>query len=143
MEQALADVRTALERETQRRIQLNRQMELQRQVFSEELERRTLLDQRFATERETLRDALSSARTEIHQLQQDAATRKERIPALEQDLIGRANQISALERRISLLEQEIGDLRSSTSWRVTGPLRRLVRVLRPAAPDAFRRNRPS
>jgi hypothetical protein len=68
-------------------------------------------------------DKLACLQTEIHNLQSVGAERLEEMKALQV-------QIEQLQLVGSNMEEEIQALRSSTSWKITAPLRRLLRILK-------------
>lgn len=69
--------------------------------------------------------ALARCRIELNQ----ASTELE---AAQADLALKTREIVQLTRICRRHEAEVAALRSSTSWRLTWPLRRMVRLLRPA-----------
>ena len=68
-------------------------------------------------------DKLACLQTEIHNLQSVGAERLEEMKALQV-------QIEQLQSVGTNMEEEIEALRSSMSWKITAPLRRLSRILK-------------
>lgn len=122
---------------------------LQRKVshWSDEFERikspLTLIDRlftqkRIATQAVTERDAqiasLSQAVTErdgqITALNRVMFERDEQIVSMNQAIVQRENRVSELEKVLSEQEHVIAAIRSSTSWRLTAPLRLLAGAIK-------------
>ncbi|MBN8291134.1 hypothetical protein JI664_04065 [Rhodobacter sp. NTK016B] len=63
-------------------------------------------------------------------LNRDSAQRVSEIAALHVDLSSLRYDLSTARQERDALEREVAALRSSTSWRITGPLRRMIRLVR-------------
>ena len=86
------------------------------------------------------RDA-AAAREEIAAAQKDAAAAREEIAAARRDAAAAREETAAARRDAAAAREELAKLQeliralyNSTSWRITGPMRRLMRLLRREVP---------
>lgn len=104
------------------------------------------LTQEIAAHRQTLterEERISRLNQEIDELQQTLATRYARISTLEQNLAERQEQAAALQEELAAAtanlttaHQQIEALQSSTSWRITAPLRHISTRMRAVLQNA-------
>ena len=68
-----------------------------------------------------------------------ASATKADVAQLKTDALKRQTEIDALKRQteIDSLKRQIGELQSSVSWRITGPLRYAARLLRKSRKSAL------
>ncbi|WP_370225105.1 hypothetical protein [Pararhodobacter marinus] len=78
----------------------------------------------------TLGDKLAKGESANAVLSRDSAQRVSEMAALHVDLSSLRYDLSAAMQERDALAREVAALRSSTSWRITGPLRRMIRLVR-------------
>lgn len=77
-----------------------------------------------------LRVSVRQQASEIEALQQEITTRQNEITTRENEIENQRHVIENQEAELASYRMKIDAIFSSTSWRITGPLRRIVRLLR-------------
>jgi hypothetical protein len=88
---------------------------------------------RLDSEVASLRQAVAQRDSEVASLRQAVAQRDSEVASLRQAVAQRDSEIAALANAMSQREVEIAQLRTSTSWRLTRPLRILSQRIKHSA----------